>query len=189
MKRLLSLAILTIFFACEPDNVPEVSGINIASIINEADTEFIYFEDADKQQYYYPTKNDLPGFSNRYLFESEQVNLNMRSNDAFQYDCNIFMSIPDFFNISLPAQVGGSGRFPVGTGELQLIDKLNDVDNQFGPDDDYNFVGSSLFEEMAFTIISLDDQVFQAEFSGRILTKTGRRIEVINGRVRIQLEN
>lgn len=191
MEKVLFVALLFFLYSCADDNpvVIEEKGIDIDSVINNTNTEFIYFEDKDIK-YFFPEETFIKDFSNMYMEEADQLNINMKSDN--QYRCDIFISGADIFSLNFPQKVGSFREGSFGHANMQLIDQLKDVQNQFASDDDYNFSGSTLYGSSSYfylTIYSLENRLISCSFGGVIETSTGRRIIVQNGKLRILIKN
>lgn len=188
MEKFLFVALLFFLYSCTDDNPVVIeekgNGIDIDSVINNTNTEFIYFEDEDST-YFFPEELFTENNANTYSEEPELLRLMMK-NDT-QYRCGINISDLDIFSSIYPHTIG-----PFEYANLHLIDLLNDVQDFYGPTDDYNYLGSTDFGDLgqfSLTINSLENRLINCSFGGVIETGTGRKINVQNGKLRILIKN
>ncbi len=181
MKKIILILSIFFMFSCSKNKQESPEDSNNPTIF------FISFESGN-QQFYFDEEYFLIDFSNQYLAELDQLNLNMKSSTNNRYRCNVFIHGANIFDKSLPLQLdGNSHAIRDGRAELQLIDQINTAATTFGPDDDYNFTGSTLTNQLSLTITSLSTTLIECSFEGIIETKTGKPIHVQNGRLKIQL--
>lgn len=188
MKKLSLLLISLSLFAYSCSNDDDPNRIDIDTIAGDSSAEFIYFEH-DKTQYYFPTEFVLPDFSNTYLNTDglDQLNLNMHI-EGGRYRCNIFVNGLDLTRRDFPITISQSDDLP-GNASIQLIDQVETPAVQFGPDDDLNYVASSLLNDFFLTIESMTDEEISGTFTGIVKTPgNGRKFILLeNGRFRIRL--
>ena len=195
MKKLWLLLMLAVIVGCEDGVDPEITeeGIDIEALAADPNVEFIYFESGD-DFFLFDTERFSDGFSNTYIREDtpdyslDQLNINMTTDPIDKYSCNIYISHTRFTERNLPLVINNGST--QGHAEIQLDDNFTRVQPTYGPDDIYNFVGASLFNEFRIVIESFDNNVIAGTFSGTMRTRddnSSKEMEVKNGRYRIKI--